>query len=172
MVGLKRPVSGTARCLFSVDECSPKWANSVQYSACLNNGPIADMNGRTWKKHGKLPYIEYPAGLQLITAKLTTITAMMNGKETKLTSILHKNENYIRIRDLTDVQTDDNLSVNWDPVNNNVNLYKLLRTVNSYMMSLFYSFMFLTINRVYAYNHLDRRILNHLYPKSSSLYPG
>ena len=107
-----------------------KWTNSVQYTACLNIGPVSGLNGRTWKKHGRLPYIDYTAQLQVsepvtappqeITAKLSTITAIINGKQTKLTSILHNNENYIRIRDLADAQLDDNLRVDWDAVNNNV----------------------------------------------------
>lgn len=57
------------------------------------------------------------AALQEITAKLTTITAIMNGKPTKLASILHNNENYIRIRDLADAQADDDLKVDWDTMN-------------------------------------------------------
>ena len=52
--------------------------------------------------------------------KLTTITAIMNGKPTKLTSILHNNENYIRIRDLADAQTDDSLMVDWNSTNKTV----------------------------------------------------
>lgn len=42
------------------------------------------------------------------------ITASMNGKDTPLTSILYNNENYVRLRDLADAQTDDKLNVNWD----------------------------------------------------------
>ena len=113
-----------------VIECSPKWTNSVQYTACLNVGPVSGLNRRTWQKHGKLPYIDYTAQPQLpesvteapkeITAKLITITAIMNGKPTRLTSILHNNENYIRIRDLADAQQDDNLRVDWDAVNKEV----------------------------------------------------
>lgn len=38
-------------------ECSPKWDNGVQITACncLKDG----YNSRTWTKHGKLPYITY-----------------------------------------------------------------------------------------------------------------
>jgi len=42
-----------------VIECTPKWGNDVQVTACWNVGTIAGMNGRRWAKHGKLPYIEY-----------------------------------------------------------------------------------------------------------------
>lgn len=38
-------------------ECTPKWANKVQITAC--NCSMAGYNRRNWTKHGKLPYIEY-----------------------------------------------------------------------------------------------------------------
>lgn len=38
-------------------ECTPAWKNKVQITAC--NKPKAGYNTRKWKKHGKLPYIEY-----------------------------------------------------------------------------------------------------------------
>lgn len=38
-------------------ECTPKWTNNVQFTAC--NRTIAGRNKRTWTKHGKLPYVEY-----------------------------------------------------------------------------------------------------------------
>lgn len=46
--------------------------------------------------------------------KTKTIKANMNGKETPLTSIEYNGENYIRIRDLANAQTDDKLTVDWD----------------------------------------------------------
>lgn len=42
-----------------VIECTPAWANGVQVTACLNIGSITGLNGRTWTKHGKLPYVYY-----------------------------------------------------------------------------------------------------------------
>ena len=112
-----------------VIECSPKWDNCVQYSYLYNLG-VVTTKGRSWTKHGKLPYVDYAAQPQVpvpvtaspqeITATLTTITAVMNGKPTKLTSILHNNENYIRIRDLADAQLDDSLTVGWDSVDKTV----------------------------------------------------
>ncbi len=42
-----------------VIECTPRWSNNVQVTACLNIGSISGMNGRKWTKHGKLPYVEY-----------------------------------------------------------------------------------------------------------------
>ena len=38
-------------------ECTPKWGNCVQITAC--NQSISDYNRRDWTKHGKLPYIAY-----------------------------------------------------------------------------------------------------------------
>lgn len=42
-----------------VIECTPRWANGVQITACHNIGKIPGMNGRVWTKHGKLPFIDY-----------------------------------------------------------------------------------------------------------------
>lgn len=38
-------------------ECTPRWKNCVQITAC--NCTKSGYNTRNWKKHGKLPYIEY-----------------------------------------------------------------------------------------------------------------
>lgn len=38
-------------------ECSPRWKNCVQITACNCN--VAGYNRRDWKKHGKLPYVTY-----------------------------------------------------------------------------------------------------------------
>ena len=38
-------------------ECTPRWSNDVQITAC--NCTKAGYNTRKWKRHGKLPYIEY-----------------------------------------------------------------------------------------------------------------
>lgn len=38
-------------------ECSPKWANRVQITAC--NCTKSGYNRRNWVKHGKFPYIQY-----------------------------------------------------------------------------------------------------------------
>lgn len=42
-----------------VVECTPKWADCVQITALHNIGKKAGYNGRTWTKHGKLPYVAY-----------------------------------------------------------------------------------------------------------------
>lgn len=40
-------------------ECTTRWENCVQITAVYNISEQAGYNGRFWKKHGKLPYIEY-----------------------------------------------------------------------------------------------------------------
>ena len=40
-------------------EATPAWKNKVQITAVANIGTKAGYNSRTWKKHGKLPYVEY-----------------------------------------------------------------------------------------------------------------
>ena len=42
-----------------VIECTPKWENKVQITACGNIGQKAGYNMRMWTKHGKLPYVDY-----------------------------------------------------------------------------------------------------------------
>ena len=42
-------------------ECTPAWKNKVQITACNCSKP--GYNTRKWKKHGKLPYIDYAATL-------------------------------------------------------------------------------------------------------------
>lgn len=40
-------------------ECTPKWDNQVQITAC--NCSIEGYNRRNWSNHGKLPYLDYEA---------------------------------------------------------------------------------------------------------------
>lgn len=40
-------------------ECTPKWDNCVQVTAVGNIGTKDVYNTRTWKKHGKLPFVDY-----------------------------------------------------------------------------------------------------------------
>ena len=42
-----------------VVECTPRWKNGVQITACLNIGSKKGYEGRKWTKHGKLPYVSY-----------------------------------------------------------------------------------------------------------------
>lgn len=42
-----------------VIESTPRWENGVQITACLNIGSKKGYNGRKWRKHGKMPWIDY-----------------------------------------------------------------------------------------------------------------
>ncbi len=53
-------------------ECTPKWDNCVQVTAC--NCSKSGYNRRNWTKHGKLPYITYEAGATTATPKPTAPT--------------------------------------------------------------------------------------------------
>lgn len=55
-----------------VIECSPAFKNCVQVTACWNVKKISGMNGRTWTKHGKLPYITYTSTTTTSTAATAT----------------------------------------------------------------------------------------------------
>ena len=45
-------------------EAAPAWKNGVQITAVHNIERKAGYNGRTWTKHGKLPYVAYPAPVE------------------------------------------------------------------------------------------------------------
>ena len=40
-------------------ECTPAWEDGVQITAVHNIGKKSGYNGRTWARHGKLPYVTY-----------------------------------------------------------------------------------------------------------------
>lgn len=42
-----------------VIECTPVWKDGVQITACANIGKKTGYPARKWKKHGKLPWIDY-----------------------------------------------------------------------------------------------------------------
>ena len=50
-------------------ECTPKWQNKVQITACNRN--VSGYNRRDWTKHGKLPYITYVKETTVTTPKAT-----------------------------------------------------------------------------------------------------
>ena len=74
--------------------------------------------------HNEAEWQKFKANLQTngaeenVTTKI--IIADMNGIDTPLTTIEYKDENYIRLRDLADAQTDDKLTVSWDEANQKV----------------------------------------------------
>lgn len=59
-------------------ECTPKWKDGVQITAVHNIGAKSGYNGRTWTKHGKLPYVTYEAAPK----PAATTTAKENKGET------------------------------------------------------------------------------------------
>lgn len=42
-------------------ECTHRWKDGVQFTAVHNIGEKTGYDGRSWTKHGKLPYVEYTA---------------------------------------------------------------------------------------------------------------
>ena len=52
-------------------ECSPRWENKVQITAC--NRSVSGYNRRNWTKHGKLPYVKYESGTETPTTPRTGI---------------------------------------------------------------------------------------------------
>ena len=64
-------------------ECTPKWKNKVQITAC--NCVKEGYDTRTWTKHGELPYIEYDVPLE--TAKPDTSKPVSTTKPDKLPKI-------------------------------------------------------------------------------------
>ncbi len=53
-------------------ECTPKWTDGVQITAVHNIGKKTGCNGRTWTRHGKLPWITYDNSytLHLVTLRM------------------------------------------------------------------------------------------------------
>ena len=46
-------------CAGLIAECIPIWKDGVQLTALLNISSKVGYNGRTWKEHGKLKYVDY-----------------------------------------------------------------------------------------------------------------
>lgn len=61
-------------------ECTPAWKNKVQITAC--NCKKEGYNTRNWKKHGKLPYIEYD-----VTEKKEPVKKPTSTKKKSVTTI-------------------------------------------------------------------------------------
>lgn len=53
-------------------ECTPRWANKVQITACNRN--VSGYNRRNWTKHGKLPYVKYVDSTEPVTPPATDTT--------------------------------------------------------------------------------------------------
>lgn len=73
-------------------ECTPRWDNKVQITACNCN--ISGYNRRNWKKHGKLPYVSYvqqtpPA--EPTTPETPTTSSFKKGDLVKITGTKYYN---------------------------------------------------------------------------------
>ena len=55
-------------------ECTPKWQNKVQITAC--NRDVKGYNRRDWAKHGKLPYIQYKSGVETTPSPSKTVNGI------------------------------------------------------------------------------------------------
>lgn len=68
-------------------ECTPKWNDCVQITAVHNIGKKSGYNGRTWTKHGKLPYVSYPAEVKpsanMVTIQLPVLKKGATGAQVK-----------------------------------------------------------------------------------------
>lgn len=64
-------------------ECTPSWKNKVQITAVKNIGTKSGYNARTWTKHGKLPYIEYPTNTSTSTVSKPTVKVEVAKKQDK-----------------------------------------------------------------------------------------
>lgn len=75
---------------------------------------VGDDINTYYGKTGNQLWKEFKASLE-DDVKTTVITAKMNGVPTQLTSIIFNGENYIKIRDIANAQTDDTFTVDWNP---------------------------------------------------------
>lgn len=80
-------------------ECTPKWDNGVQITAVHNIAEKQGYNGRTWKKHGKLPYIEYIVETEeetkeMVKINLSRLQRGSKGNEVKTLQRLLKSLGY------------------------------------------------------------------------------
>lgn len=64
-----------------VIECTPKWDNNVQISGLGNVGKSYNGKSRSWKKHGKIPYVSY--------SNKTTVTEVAMNKTMYTTTNLN-----------------------------------------------------------------------------------
>lgn len=59
-------------------ECTPSWDNCVQVTAVHNIRKKSGYNGRSWTKHGKLPYVTYEQGAASVvpSTKVDAVTSL------------------------------------------------------------------------------------------------
>lgn len=74
-------------------ECTYRWADGVQITAVHNIGKKTGYNGRTWTKHGKLPYVTYSApaandNKEVLTVEMRTLKKGDKGEDVRALQIL------------------------------------------------------------------------------------
>lgn len=74
-------------------ECTPRWNNKVQITAVLNIGAKSGYDGRSWTKHGKLPYITYVAGQNTASPAPTPTSGTSDPEKTIWTFLTGKGLN-------------------------------------------------------------------------------
>lgn len=78
-------------------ECTPAFAGGVQITAVGNIGAKSGYPTRTWKKHGKLPYVDYSGAK---TDENKTGKIIVDGVTYPVDVVLINGTNYIKVRDL------------------------------------------------------------------------
>lgn len=58
-------------------ECTHRWYDGVQLTAVHNLGGIPGMNGRSWQKHGKLPWIAYDGNDPIVSHALSDAVTLL-----------------------------------------------------------------------------------------------
>lgn len=71
-----------------------------------------ELSKRPWRNWGKCPYLTYEVEEEDVEVK--TVTMMVNGVPTPVHTVNVQNENYVRLRDLADVDKTDKLTAEWD----------------------------------------------------------
>lgn len=68
-------------------ESTPSWKDGVQITAVHNIGKKSGYNGRSWTKHGKLPYVTYEEETT-VNVKLNALKKGAKGKQVKAMQLL------------------------------------------------------------------------------------
>lgn len=69
-------------------ECTARWKDGVQITAVHNIGSKAGYNGRSWTKHGKLPYLSYEQEKGDYVLELRNLKKGCKGEDVKALQIL------------------------------------------------------------------------------------
>lgn len=79
-------------------ECTPVWKNGVQITAVGNLGQKSGYNTRIWKKHGRLPWVDYATAAPAKNGEI-----IVNGKRYPIDRLLVGGKNYFAIREIVEV---------------------------------------------------------------------